>query len=962
VKILGVSAFYHDSAAALIDDGRIVAAAQEERFTRKKNDSDFPAHAIRYCLTEAGVVGRDVDHVVFYDKPFLKFDRLLETYLAFAPRGYTSFRTAMPLWLKEKLFQKRLLHEEFSELDADLADPAKLLFTEHHLAHAASAFYPSPFEQAAFLTMDGVGEWTTTSAGFGRSNELLITQEILFPHSLGLLYSAFTYYTGFKVNSDEYKVMGLAPYGEPRYVSTILDNLIDLKPDGSFRLDLDYFDYCTGLTMTNARFDALFGGPPRKSDERLTQRHMDLAASIQAVTEEVVLRLTRALAKESGSANLCLAGGVALNCVANGKVLRDGAFKDVWIQPAAGDAGGALGAALAAYHIYRGQPRHTNNQPDAMGGAYLGPSFSPAAIRACLDCVGADFREVDDEALFDEVVTALTEEKVVGWFQGRMEFGPRALGNRSILGDARSPRLQRELNLRIKYRESFRPFAPAVPREDVAEYFELDYDSPYMQLVAPVRRERHIAMTPEQQSLEGIDKLNVPRSDIPAVTHIDYSARLQTVHAATNERFHRLLRTMHARTGNSVLVNTSFNVNDEPIVCSPEDAYRCFMATEMDMLVVGNAILRKEDQLPALPASAAPGDALIPTRLLNCLKAPGASDDATLERIDGAFRCSQTGRLYPDEAGVPSLLAGIESAERDPITGRVKAFYEENPFPNYDGVQDYGDLVNRGMKTPFMKRLLEAVGHNKLVLECGCGTGQWSHFLSMNNNHVLGIDLSLSSLSLAVEHKIRNGVPRSAFVQMNIFELGIKDESFDVVISSGVLHHTKDARRAFASIVRKVKPGGIVVVGLYNWFARVPTAVRARLIGLLGPKIDYVVRNRIRDPRKAEIWIRDQYYNPHETWHSIDEVMDWFRQDGVTYLNCEPPILGGNGANANELFAATDPASKLSRVLTQLSWLGSISYEGALFVLIGRKQQSRIPAQDFPVAAGTGPADRRDHL
>jgi carbamoyltransferase len=936
VNILGISAFYHDSAAALVSDGHIVAAAQEERFTRKKNNSDFPAHAVRYCLAEAGLSGRDVDHVVFYDKPFLKFDRLIETYLALVPRGYTSFRTAMPLWVKDKLYQKRLLNEELSRLDPDLAEPAKLLFTEHHLAHAASAFYPSPFEQAAFLTMDGVGEWTTTSAGFGRDNDLQITQEIFFPHSLGLLYSAFTYYTGFKVNSDEYKVMGLAPYGEPTYVRTILDNLIDLKPDGSFHLDLDYFDYCTGLTMTNARFDALFGAPPRKPDEPLTRRHMDLAASIQTVTEEAMLRLTRSLAKETGSANLCLAGGVALNCVANGKVLRDGAFKDVWIQPAAGDAGGALGAALAAYYLYKGRPRQVNNQPDGMCGAYLGPSFSPDAIRACLDGVGANYREVDDETLFDEVATALTEEKVVGWFQGRMEFGPRALGNRSILGDARSPRLQRELNLRIKYRESFRPFAPAVPREDVADYFELDHDSPYMQLVAPVRDKRRIAMTPEQQRLEGIDKLNVPRSDIPAVTHIDYSARIQTVHPETNERFYRLLRTMRARTGNSVLVNTSFNVNDEPIVCSPQDAYRCFMATEMDTLVLGNAILRKQDQLPMLPASAGRGDSLLPARLLNCLKAPGANGNTGLERVDGAFRCRDTGTLYPDQDGVPSLLAGIETADRDPITGRIKAFYEEHPFPNYDGVQDFGALVNRGLKNPFMKRLLDAIGRNKLVLECGCGTGQWSHFLSLNNNHVLGIDLSLSSLRLALDHKIRNSVPRSGFVQMNIFDLGVRDESFDVVISSGVLHHTKDAPRAFAAIVRKAKPGGIVVVGLYNRFARVPTAARARLIGVLGPNIDYVVRNRIRDPRKAETWIKDQYYNPHETWHSIDEVMGWFAQNGVTYLNCEPPILGTKSVDG--LFAATDPASRTARILTQLSWLGSISSEGALFVLVGRKQ------------------------
>jgi len=938
MNILGISAYYHDSAAALVRDGVIAAAAQEERFTRTKNDSEFPTKAVRWCLAEAGISGKDVDHVAFYDKPFLKFERLIETYLAFAPHGFSSFRTALPVWIGEKFFQKNVLQRELAAIDDDLGDASKLLFTEHHFSHAASCFYPSPFEQAAFLTMDGVGEWTTTSAGVGHGRELEITQEIPFPHSLGLLYAAFTYYTGFKINADEYKVMGLAPYGDPIYAKIILDELIDLKPDGSFRLALEYFDYCTGLTMTNHKFDALFGGPPRKSDERLTKRHMDLAASIQAVTEEAVLRLTRAIAKETSLANLCLAGGVALNCVANGKVLRDGAFKNIWIQPAAGDAGGAVGAALAAYHLHRGQPRRVNNQPDGMSGAYLGPAYSDDEIRRCLNAAGAVYHEIDDDALFDEVVGALIDQKIVGWFQGRMEFGPRALGNRSILGDARSPKLQRELNMQIKYRESFRPFAPAVPREDVSEYFDLDCDSPYMLLVAPVKHSRQIAMTPDQQKLEGIQKLNVPRSDIPAVTHVDYSARVQTVHRSTNERFYRLLRAFHKRTGNSVLVNTSFNVRDEPIVCTPEDAYRCFMACEMDVLVVGNAILRKVDQLPPLPASAPRGDQLFPSRLLMCMKPPGAADHTSLERIEGAFRCMKTGRIYPDQDGVPSLLAGIEGSDVDPITGRMKAFYEEFPFPNYDGVQEFGDLVNRGQKNPFGKRLLDAIGYNKLILECGCGTGQMSHFLSLNNNHVLGIDLSLSSLKLAVEHKLRNEVPRAAFAQMNIFELGVKDNTFDVVISSGVLHHTKDARQAFASIVRKVKPGGIVVVGLYNQIARAPTLVRSKLIGFLGPKIDYVVRNRIRDRNKAEIWIKDQYYNPHETWHSIDEIMGWFRENNVAYLNCDPPIIGTANNGKSDMFAMTDSKSKMHRVLTQLSWLTSISSEGALFVLIGQRK------------------------
>ena len=703
--IVGISAYYHDSAAAVVRDGDVIAAAQEERFSRKKADAGFPALALAWSLRDAGIAGKDVDNVVFYDKPFLKFERLLETYLAFTPRGFKSFRTALPIWIGEKVFQKSLLCRELAKVDAGLADPAKLMFAEHHFSHAASAFYPSPFEEAAVLTLDGVGEWATTTAGVGRGSELTITKEIHFPHSLGLLYSAFTTYTGFKVNSDEYKVMGLAPYGEPRYAKTIYEHLIDVRPDGSFRLALDYFDYCTALTMTNARFEALFGGPPRKPEERITQRHMDLAASVQAVTEDVVLKLTRALARDTGMKNLCMAGGVALNCVANGKVLREGAFENLWIQPAAGDAGGALGSALAAYHFHYRRPRRVQNKPDGMNGAYLGPAFDAGEVHAALDRRGAVYRQLDDAVLLDEVVAELAQGKVVGWFQGRMEFGPRALGNRSILGDARSPRLQRDLNLRIKYRESFRPFAPAVPREDVGLYFDLESDSPYMLLVAPVKRERQIAMTAEQLALAGIDKLNVARSDIPAVTHVDYSARIQTVHPETNERFHRLLTVMRQRTGSSVLVNTSFNVRDEPVVCTPEDAYRCFMATEMDVLVVGNAILRKEDQLPPAPAVVR-GDGLIPDRLLACLRAPAATQDGSLQRMDGGFCCAETGAVYPDREGVPSLLRAFAAEGSDRITAKIKGFYEAHPFPNYEGVQEFGDLVNRGQKTAFASNLL----------------------------------------------------------------------------------------------------------------------------------------------------------------------------------------------------------------------------------------------------------------
>jgi carbamoyltransferase len=600
MRILGISAFYHDSAAALIEDGRIVAAAQEERFTRQKFDSRYPANAIAYCLAEAGVSLADVDHVAFYDKPFLKFERLLETYLAFAPRGFWSFRTAMPVWLKEKLFQKRRLCEKLRAAAPEFDWDRRLLFSEHHLSHAASAFFPSPFEHAAILTMDGVGEWATTSAGLGEQNRIVLLKEIHFPHSLGLLYSAFTYFTGFRVNSGEYKVMGLAPYGTPRFTKIILDDLIDLKDDGSFRLNQRYFDYCTGLRMTNEGFAELFGVPARKPEDRLDQVHMDLAASIQCVTEEAILRLARSLASETGARNLCLAGGVALNCVANGKVLRDRCFDSIWVQPAAGDAGGSLGAALAAYHLELDRPRYFSNEIDGMAGSYLGPAYNDELIGEQLTAAGACFEHLDDADVLDRTATALADEKAVGWFQGRMEFGPRALGARSILADARSPTMQRILNLKVKYRESFRPFAPSVLRDDVAEWFELEADSPYMLLVADVVEHRRRTITEAERGLFGIDKLNVPRSEIPAVTHVDYSARVQTVHRETNPRYHALLCRFKALTGCPVLVNTSFNVRGEPICCTPEDAFRCFMGSEIDTLVVGNFFLRKEDQDPAL--------------------------------------------------------------------------------------------------------------------------------------------------------------------------------------------------------------------------------------------------------------------------------------------------------------------------------------------------------------------------
>ena len=594
-RILGISAFYHDSAAALVVDGKIIAAAQEERFSRKKHDARYPFHAIKYILSEANLKLNDIDHIVFFEKPFLKFERLLETYLAFAPRGFKSFSLSMPIWLNEKLFQKKYLFDLLKDQDENFNDIEKIAFSEHHYSHAASAFYPSPFEEAVVLTLDGVGEWATTTVAIGKKNDLKILKEIHFPHSLGLLYSAFTYYTGFKVNSGEYKVMGLAPYGQPIYKDLILEKLIDLKEDGSFKLRMEYFNYATGLTMTNKKFSDLFGEPVRDSDkDQLTQFHMDIAASVQAVTEEIILKLTKSISNEYKIKNLCLAGGVALNCVANGKILKNNIFKNIWIQPAAGDAGGSLGAALGYWYKELGKER--KNYKDQMRGSYLGPSFDNNEIEKKLKSMNAKFINLEDEKLIETVSKELSNEKTVGWFQGRMEFGPRALGGRSIIADPRSERMQKELNLKVKFRESFRPFAPSVLIEDVSKWFELDQESPYMLLVADVKKELQIPMSEDNKKLFGINKLNVKRSSIPAVTHVDYTARIQTVHKETNQKYYSLLKKFKEITGCPILVNTSFNVRGEPIVCSIEDAFNCFMGTNLDILVLENFILFKKDQ------------------------------------------------------------------------------------------------------------------------------------------------------------------------------------------------------------------------------------------------------------------------------------------------------------------------------------------------------------------------------
>ncbi|MFC2161907.1 carbamoyltransferase [Acidobacteriota bacterium] len=589
--ILGISAFYHDSAACLVQDGKIMAAAQEERFTRKKHDFSFPKNAIEYCMQVVEIAGNDLDYVAFYDKPFIKFERILETYLAYAPRGNRSFLKAMPLWIKKKIWLKELIKKE-------LGYTGNIIFPEHHESHASSAFFPSPFQHAAFLTIDGVGEWATASYGVGKDNKIQMKAEIRFPHSLGLLYSAFTYYTGFKVNSGEYKVMGLAPYGEPKYKDLILSELIDLKEDGSFRLNMKYFNYCSGLTMTRKKFHKLFGGPPRKSESQLTQKQMDLARSIQEVTEEVMMRMARHIHQETGQKNLCLAGGVALNCVGNGKILREGAFENIWIQPAAGDAGGALGAALFVWHQYLENERIADGEKDFQQGSYLGPEFGNGSIKNYLELNKIPYSEIPQADIPEKIADLIDGQKVVGWFQGRMEFGPRALGNRSIIGDARSPDMQKKMNLKIKYRESFRPFAPSVIKESIQDYFEIDRESPFMLLVAPVRKDICREMTLDEVELFGLEKLNIVRSSIPAITHVDYSARLQTVNKEDNPLYHKMISKFHEKYGCGVIINTSFNVRGEPIVCKPEDAYKCFMRTEMDFLIIGNYLIDKNQQNP----------------------------------------------------------------------------------------------------------------------------------------------------------------------------------------------------------------------------------------------------------------------------------------------------------------------------------------------------------------------------
>ena len=825
-NILGISAFYHDSAAALIRDGEIIAAAQEERFSREKHDSSFPSRAIQSCLEQGGIAAGDLDYIGFYEKPLVKFDRLLETYLHFAPKGFRSFRKALPLWLGKKLHLPR-------EMDRELGlKKHRYVFCEHHESHAASAFFPSPFEEAAILTMDGVGEWATATLGHGRGNKVSVRREIRFPHSLGLLYSAFTYYTGFRVNSGEYKMMGLAPYGKPVYVDLIRDHLIDIRDDGSFWMDMSFFNYAPGLTMTSEKFHRLFGHPPRKEDEPLQQHHMDLASSAQKIVEEVMLKTARHAHEITGSRNLCLAGGVALNCVANGRIAREGPFEEVWIQPAAGDAGCALGVALLIWHQLLGKGREAV-RPDGQKGSLLGPGYESDSIQSFLRDVGAEFEVLENAALMDRVSQMIVQGKVIGWFQGRMEYGPRALGCRSIIGDARNPEIQTAMNLKVKFRESFRPFAPSALNEHAGEYFEMERhpDSPYMLLVTGVRGERRRTLLQEEEGLAGIDLLKVARSEIPAVTHVDYSARVQTVDSARYPRYQKLLARFREKTGCPVIVNTSFNLSWEPIVNSPQEAYRTFMATNIDALVLENVLVLKENQRSNRErrrvSSAGQED-------------PALADVCCCPSCRGHLRvgeeraiCAQCGEGFTREDGIWQLYWPHDTAATD-VTRKVKEFYEEHPFPNYEPDESLRTLIEKARRGIFARLLSEQLPYNSRILEVGCGTGQLSNFLGIGCRSVFGTDLCMNSLKLAEGFRSRQQLSRVRFLQMNLFRPALRSEQFDVVLCNGVLHHTSDPRGGFESISRLVRPGGYLIVGLYNRYGRLLLDARRFLFRLNG--------------------------------------------------------------------------------------------------------------------------------
>jgi carbamoyltransferase len=934
--ILGISAFYHDAAAALVVDGEIVAAIQEERYTREKHDERFPVHAIEGCLERAGLTYEQLDYVGYYDKPYLTFERLLETYLSYAPRGFQAFAQAMPIWLKQKL---RLPREMRKGLGG--AYPGPFVFPEHHESHAAAAFFPSPFEEAAILTMDGVGEWATASWGVGRGSRIELSHELRFPHSLGLLYTAFTYYTGFKVNSDEYKLMGLAPYGEPVYTDLILEKLVDLKEDGSFRLDLSYFDYAAGLRMTNERFHRLFGTPPREPEARITKHDMDVAASIQEVTEEIMLRAARHVHASTEVRNLCLSGGVALNCVANGRILRDGPFDQIWIQPAAGDAGSALGTALFIWHQLLDNPR-TPKPQDSEASALLGDAYSDDQIEVFLASTGATYVHIDeDDALSEQVADLLAAGNVVGWFQGRMEFGPRALGSRSILGDPRQPDMQRVINQKVKFREGFRPFAPAVLREHVDEYFDYgaEQESPYMLLVCQVREGKRRALDPEEAQLEGIDRVKARRSVIPAVTHVDGSARIQTVDAERHGLYYELLGAFYRKTDCPVLVNTSFNLAWEPIVRTPREAYETFMSSDIDALCMGHFLLTK----PAQRAWVGGARERRAELLEGVLASPccGADMCVEVERIG----CTACGGTFSIEDGIPLLYRPHETVDSDTdVTEQVKAFYEETPFPNYQDHESLRSLIERSRRGAYGHALHQAIPFNSTVLEVGCGTGQLSNFLGIGCRRVIGTDLCLNSLRLGEEFRRQHHLDRTLFLQMNLFRTVFKPGQFDVVLCNGVLHHTSDPVGGFRGLVPLLRPGGHIVIGLYNRWGRLATDTRRQIFRLTGGRarwLDPYMRSTDLSADKEHAWFADQYHHPHESKHTVGEVLRWFADEGLEFVRGIPSLtLEGAALPSGGLFTPESPGTAVDRFLVQTAQIWKGSREGGFFLMVGHKPES----------------------
>ena len=933
--ILGISAFYHDSAAALVIDGEIVAAAQEERFTGKKHDQEFPVHAIDYCLEAAGLRPEQLDYVGFYDKPLLKFDRLLETYFAYSPRGFRSFVNAMPVWLNKKLYlgreMKRALRGAYRK---------RFIYTEHHESHAASAFFPSPFDEAAILTLDGVGEWATATCGYGKGNKITLLEELRFPHSPGLLYSAFTYFCGFPVNSGEYKLMGLAPYGEPKYVDRILERLIDLKEDGSFRMDMSYFNYCPGLTMTSRKFEQLFAGAPRDPEAAITQRDMDLAASIQKVIEEIMLRMSRHAQRETGLKNLCLAGGVALNCVGNGRILRETPFENLWIQPAAGDAGGSLGVALFVWHQLLENPRKPL-LTDSQSGSLLGPSYKDEQIGAFLEGSQADYQYVEgDEALCEYVADEIADGKVVGWFQGRMEFGPRALGSRSILGDARRLDMQSVMNVKVKFREGFRPFAPVVLREHAGEYFDIaaDQESPYMLLVTTVREEKRVT-TDVGQSTKGLAKLRLRRSQIPAVTHVDYSARLQTVDADRHGLLRQLLEAFYRRTGCPVMVNTSLNLGWDPIVCSPRQAYETFMSSDIDLLCMGHYVLSKQRQVAMVRTAARVAKEESGT---GPWLSPCHSAELTLNPDDAGAQCTACGQVFRKQDGIWLMYWPHEgSGDGKAVTEAVKAFYEETPFPNYEDHDSLRSLMEKARRGLYARALDQAIPYNSAVLEVGCGTGQLSNFLGIGCRNVVGVDLCLNSLRLGEQFRRHHALDRVQFAQMNLFRPCLKPAQFDTLLCNGVLHHTPDPYGGFRSLLPLLKPGGHCVVGLYNKYGRLMTDLRRqvfRLTGGRGKWIDPVLRNGWQGEAKSRAWFADQYRHPHESKHTVGEVLRWFDECGIEFVRGVPSISPEKQRfNSANLFDPEPRGTRLDHVLTQAREVISGSREGGFFLMIGRK-------------------------